>query len=212
MIHDTNKSKKSNKNQNINNNKEYNNNNKITHQEPSTNEEVMTIAEYRNKFGGKAPPQYKGGENKHTHIVMKRQPVKIDNSLGVKKCEYCSNFVDNLPKHYLECNAKKIIENENKKYKMNMKNMTSNDEAMAKILQKKFGGMRTGGDYALAQKLQKEFMPNTKNDEMMARKLQSQFAPNTRNDEKDNDQFLPPCDSCDHHVTRYVYPDGGSTK
>ena len=33
----------------------------------------------------------------------------------------------------------------------------------------------------------------------------------TRNDEKDNDQFLPPCDSCDHHDFRYVYPDGGST-
>jgi hypothetical protein len=29
-----------------------------------------------------------------------------------------------------------MIENENVKYKMNMKNITSNDEAMAKLLQK----------------------------------------------------------------------------
>ena len=118
-------------------------------------------------------------------IQFKKKPVKVDKNLGVKKCEFCSNYVDNLPKHYLECKAKKMIENENVKYKMNMKNITSNDEAIAKLLQKKFMP-NTKGDEMMARKLQSQFGPNTKNDELMARNLQKQFGfnlPNTKNDE-----------------------------
>ena len=46
-----------------------------------------------------------------------------------------------LTKHYLECNDKKMIDNENRQYKLDMKKKTSNDEAMAKILQKKYGNI-----------------------------------------------------------------------
>ena len=94
------------------NDKNNNNNNEINNKDDNPNEEGMTIAEYWSKFGGKAPPQYRGGERNYDNqkITFKRQPVKIDKSLGVKKCEFCSNYVDNLPKHYLECNAKKMID------------------------------------------------------------------------------------------------------
>ena len=114
MIHDNNKTKKVNKNINkphTNINKETNNNTKLKNKDLYTAEDGMTIGEYWSKFGGSPPPQYRGGEPNDTTppIQFKRKPVKVDKSLGVKKCEFCSNYVDNLPKHYLECKAKKMI-------------------------------------------------------------------------------------------------------
>ena len=182
-LNELNNSKKINKNINSHVNQD-NNNNKLKNKDLYTLEDGMTVGEYWAKFGGN-PPQHKdrSKENNHSNFQFKRKPVIIDKSLDCKKCEYCSNYVDNLAKHYLECNAKKMIDQESRQYKINMKNRTNNDEAMAKILQKKYGNINTGGDYAMAQRLQKQFMPNTKGDEMMARRLQSQFGPNTKNDE-----------------------------
>lgn len=202
MASDVTKSKKNYKNNippQTHINKETNNNSKLKNKDLYTTEDGMTIGEYWSKFGGAPPPQYRGNSsnNHNINIEFKRKPVQVDKSLGVKKCEYCSNYVDNLPKHYLECKAKTMIENENKKYKMNMKNITSNDEAMAKILQKKFMP-NTKNDEMMARKLQSQFGPNTKNDEIMARNLQKQFGynlPNTKNDEmlarKLQNQFKP---------------------
>ena len=142
-------------------------------------DEGMVIGDFWKKYGDNPP--IKPRETKRISVPKKQ--VKINKSLGCKLCEYCSNYTDDISKHYLECKAKKIIESEKIKYKNNLKNMTNNDEAMAKILQKKLGGsVNTAGDYALAKRLQRQFQPNTRNDEMMARNLQRQYQPNTRND------------------------------
>ena len=66
--------------------------------------EGMTVGEYWKQFGDNPPPQRR--EVKRTPVP--RRKVEIDKSLGCKLCEYCSNYVDNISKHYLECQTKKI--------------------------------------------------------------------------------------------------------
>ena len=104
-LSETNNSKKNNNNPSHHINDNNNNSNKLKNKDLYTMEDGMTIGEYWSKFGGKAPPQYKDRSNEinNNNIPFKRQPVKIDNSLNVKKCDFCSNYVDNLAKHYLEC-------------------------------------------------------------------------------------------------------------
>ena len=43
---------------------------------------------------------FNNNQNKNDNIIIKRKPVKIDKVLGRKKCQFCSNFMDNLPKDY----------------------------------------------------------------------------------------------------------------
>jgi hypothetical protein len=112
------------------------NNNQINYADNiniNNEDDGMIIGDFYKKYGDKLP--IKKREVHRTPVP--RQPVKIDKSLGCKLCEYCSNYVDNIYKHYSECQAKKMLENENRQYQNNLKSMTSNDEAMAKILQKK---------------------------------------------------------------------------
>lgn len=131
--------------------------------------------------------------------------VQVDDSLGIKKCEYCCNLVDNLEEHLEECEVKKMIEKESQKYFKDLKERekkeknlidklskekymdVSNDEQMAKNLQKNWKPlMNTDNDEKMAKDLQKKWKPimDTDNDEKMAKQLQEQFKADTSNDEE----------------------------
>lgn len=137
----------------------------------------------------------------------KIKPRIIDDNLGVKRCEFCDNMVENLPEHLKECKVKKMIEEENAKYYKDLEKRNreddmlaqklakekimdvSKDEQMAKKLQKDLKPIvDTSKDELMARNLQKNLQPvyDTSKDEQMARKLQEAFGPmvDTSNDEQ----------------------------
>jgi hypothetical protein len=78
------------------------NNNQINYADNiniNNEDDGMIIGDFYKKYGDKLP--IKKREVHRTPVP--RQPVKIDKSLGCKLCEYCSNYVDNIYKHYSEC-------------------------------------------------------------------------------------------------------------
>ena len=113
---------------------------------------------------------------KEPEIKNKKRIIHVDDSLGLKQCEYCYNMVENIKEHYLKCPSKKFIEEENAKYYKDLKKRMDEDVKLAnKLSKEKF--IDTSKDEFLAQKLQKELKPilNTDKDEEIAKKLQKQF-------------------------------------
>ena len=139
----------------------------------------------------------------------KKQEIKVDDNLGFKQCEYCTNMFENLESHLKKCEIKKLIEAENAKYYSDLEKRKkeddnlaqklskekymdiSKDEEMAKNLQKEY--QKQDIDYSkdeeMAKNLQKEYQKQNidfSKDEELARKLQNQFGNNINisNDEK----------------------------
>ena len=111
----------------------------------------------------------------------KIKAIKIDKSLGLQKCEFCYNMVEKLNEHYKQCTAKKVLEEEQLKYKKDIKQLIEEDMKLAKKLyssQKPI--MDTRQDNEIAKKLQKELKPiiNTSKDEEIAKMLQMEFMKN----------------------------------
>ena len=138
---------------------------------------------------------------------QKKNPILVDDNLGLKQCVFCTNMFEDLPNHLLVCKVKKMIEEENAKYYKDIEKRNkeddilakklakekimdiSKDEEMARNLQKNLGPMvDTSNDEQMARNLQKNFGPmvDTSNDEQMARNLQRNFGPmvDTSNDEQ----------------------------
>ena len=107
---------------------------------------------------------------------IKKKIIHVDDSLGLKQCEYCYNMVENINEHYLKCPSKKYIEEENKKYFNDLKKRMEEDVKLANKLSKE-KIYDTSKDEFLAKKLQSELKPifNTEKDEEIAKKLQNQF-------------------------------------
>ena len=139
----------------------------------------------------------------------KKQEIKVDDNLGFKQCEYCTNMFENLESHLKKCEIKKLIEAENAKYYSDLEKRKkeddnlaqklskekymdiSKDEEMAKNLQKEYQKQNIdfSKDEEMAKNLQKEYQKQNidfSKDEELARKLQNQFGNNINisNDEK----------------------------
>ena len=139
----------------------------------------------------------------------KKQEIKVDDNLGFKQCEYCTNMFENLESHLKKCEIKKLIEAENAKYYSDLEKRKkeddnlaqklskekymdiSKDEEMAKNLQKEYQKQNIdfNKDEEMAKNLQKEYQKQNidfSKDEELARKLQNQFDNNINisNDEK----------------------------
>ena len=139
----------------------------------------------------------------------KKQEIKVDDNLGFKQCEYCTNMFENLESHLKKCEIKKLIEAENAKYYSDLEKRKkeddnlaqklskekymdiSKDEEMAKNLQKEYQkqDIDFSKDEEMAKNLQKEYQKQNidfNKDEELARKLQNQFGDNINisNDEK----------------------------
>ena len=118
---------------------------------------------------------------------IEKRKIKVDDSLGLKQCDYCYNMFDNIEEHLKKCKAKKFIEEENAKYYESLKKRMEEDDKLANELSKeKF--MDTKNDEKIALDLQNQLKPiiDTNNDEKLAKDLQSQLKPiiDTNNDEK----------------------------
>jgi hypothetical protein len=114
-------------------------------------------------------------------IVPGKRKVHIDESFGLKKCEYCDNVFEDIENHYLECESKKFIEEQQALYYKELKERDLKDQRMASQLSK-IKEMDTDKDVAIAQKLQKELEKNkimdTDKDVEYARKLQNELNKN----------------------------------
>ena len=114
-------------------------------------------------------------------IVPGKRKVHIDESFGLKKCEYCDNVFEDIENHYLECESKKFIEEQQALYYKELKERDLKDQRMASQLSK-IKEMDTDKDVAIAQKLQRELNKNkimdTDKDIEYARKLQNELNKN----------------------------------
>ena len=105
--------------------------------------------------------------------MPKIKAIKIDDSLGLKKCEYCNNMIENIKEHYNKCEAKKFLEEEELQYKNNIKKLIEEDMKLAKkIYSTQKPIMDTRKDTEIAKKIQKELKPiiDTKKDKEIAKK------------------------------------------
>ena len=111
------------------------------------------------------------------NLIPKKKEIKIDDNLGFKQCEYCTNVFEDLNEHLKKCEIKKMIEKENAKYYSDLEKRKKEDDDLAKKLSKE-KTMDISKDEEMAKKLQKEFeMQNIdiSKDEELAKQLQSQF-------------------------------------
>ena len=123
----------------------------------------------------------------------KKQEIKVDDNLGFKQCEYCTNMFENLESHLKKCEIKKLIEAENAKYYSDLEDDNlaqklskekymdiSKDEEMAKNLQKEYQkqDIDYNKDEEMAKNLQKEYQKQNidfSKDEEMAKNLQKEY-------------------------------------
>ena len=114
-------------------------------------------------------------------IVPGKRKVHIDESFGLKKCEYCDNVFEDIKNHYLECESKKFIEEQQALYYRELKERDLKDQRMASQLSK-IKEMDTDKDVAIAKKLQKELekdkIMDTDKDVAIAQKLQRELNKN----------------------------------
>ena len=138
--------------------------------------ETSAISEHRkNCKHDKKEPVPKGSLKPERPNI---KPRIIDDNLGVRRCEFCDNMVENLPEHLKECKVKKMIEEENAKYYKDLEKRNKEDDMLAKKLAKeKF--MDVSKDEQMARQLQKELKPivDTTKDELMARNLEKNLLP-----------------------------------
>ena len=111
-------------------------------------------------------------------IVPGKRKVHVDESFGLKKCEYCDNVFEDINNHYLECESKKFIEEQQALYYKELKERDLKDQKMASQLSK-IKEMDTDKDVAIAKKLQKELDKNkimdTDKDIEYAKRLQKEL-------------------------------------
>ena len=117
----------------------------------------------------------------------KIKPIVVDDNLGLKQCEFCTNVFEDLPNHLKECKVKKMIEEENAKYYKDLEKRNKEDDILAKKLAKE-KLMDISKDEEMARKMQRDLKPmiDTSKDEQMARNLQKNYGPmvDTSNDEE----------------------------
>lgn len=108
----------------------------------------------------------------------KIKPRVIDDNLGLKQCEFCTNMVEELDKHLKECKVKKMIEEENAKYYKDLERRNREDDNLARKLAKE-KIMDISKDEQMARNLQNNLKPmiDTSKDEQMARNLQRDLGP-----------------------------------
>ena len=149
---------------------------KIQEKKVINQKEKSAISEHRkNCKHDKKEPVPKGSPKPERPKI---KPRIIDDNLGVRRCEFCDNMVENLPEHLKECKVKKMIEEENAKYYKDLEKRNKEDDMLAKKLAKeKF--MDVSKDEQMARQLQKELKPivDTTKDELMARNLEKNLLP-----------------------------------
>ena len=118
---------------------------------------------------------------------IEKRKIHVDDSLGLKQCDYCYNMFDNIEDHLTKCKAKKYIEEENRKYYESLKKRMEDDNKLANKLSKEKPIMDTKNDENLAKEIQNKLKPiiDTNNDENLAKELQNKLKPiiDTNNDE-----------------------------
>ena len=110
---------------------------------------------------------------------IEKRKIHVDDSLGLKQCDYCYNMFDNLEDHLTKCKAKKYIEEENRKYYESLKKRMEDDNKLANKLSKEKPIMDTKNDENLAKEIQNKLKPiiDTDKDEEMAKELQKNLKP-----------------------------------
>ena len=107
----------------------------------------------------------------------KKQEIKVDDNLGFKQCEYCTNMFENLESHLKKCEIKKLIEAENAKYYSDLEKRKKEDDNLAQKLSKE-KYMDISKDEEMAKNLQKEYQKQNidyNKDEEMAKNLQKEY-------------------------------------
>ena len=107
----------------------------------------------------------------------KKQEIKVDDNLGFKQCEYCTNMFENLESHLKKCEIKKLIEAENAKYYSDLEKRKKEDDNLAQKLSKE-KYMDISKDEEMAKNLQKEYQKQNidySKDEEMAKNLQKEY-------------------------------------
>lgn len=111
----------------------------------------------------------------------KKKVIKVDDSLGFGKCEFCENMFENLKEHLEVCEIKKYIEEEQKRYLESVQARLEEDNRIAKDLAK-VKEMDSSHDIELAKKLQEEYEKNKIMDDSkdveIAKKLQEELEKN----------------------------------
>ena len=103
----------------------------------------------------------------------KKQEIKVDDNLGFKQCEYCTNMFENLESHLKKCEIKKLIEAE---YSDLEKRKKEDDNLAQKLSKEKY--MDISKDEEMAKNLQKEYQKQDidyNKDEEMAKNLQKEY-------------------------------------
>ena len=137
-------------------------------------EHLKTHDKRYRKFNKNKKPSSKGNKGKDLtkdkigskkvdqDIQVSLDKKNINDNLGFKKCEYCTNMVENLTNHLRYCKAKKMIDEENEKYKKDIEKRNkeiAKDEEIAKDLQNKIDNddksQQTNNQLRIITKLQK---------------------------------------------------------
>ena len=119
----------------------------------------------------------------------KKQEIKVDDNLGFKQCEYCTNMFENLESHLKKCEIKKLIETENAKYYSDLEKRKKEDDNLAQKLSKE-KYMDISKDEEMAKNLQKEYQKQDidyNKDEEMAKNLQKEYQKQNINFSKDEE-------------------------
>ena len=138
-----------------------------------SNQKKSPISEHRKNCHHNENPK----KDNPQPVIPKKKEIKVDDNLGLEKCEYCANVVEDLKEHLENCEVKKMIEIENAKYYSDLERRKKEDDDLAKKLAKE-KMMDISNDEEMAKNLQKELqMQNIdiSKDEELAIKLQNQF-------------------------------------
>ena len=127
-----------------------------------------------NKYHGlnkrtKNSPKNINEKNKYGE-VKENNKKKIDDNLGLKQCEFCSNMVEDLTNHLKECKAKKIVEEEKEKYNNDIEKRNKEDEKLANQLGKE-KTMDVSKDEQIAKNLQNKINSENNNENEQTNKL-----------------------------------------
>ena len=77
-----------------------------------SNQKKSPISEHRKNCHHNENPK----KDNPQPVIPKKKEIKVDDNLGLEKCEYCANVVEDLKEHLENCEVKKMIEIENAKY------------------------------------------------------------------------------------------------
>ena len=147
-----------------------------THNSQKPPEKKSAISEHRKNCHHNEKPKNNLISPNPKPQIPKKEKIIVDDNLGLKQCEYCTNMFEDLPKHLKECEIKKMIEAENSKYYSDLEKRKKEDDALAQKLSKE-KIMDISKDEQMAKELEKNMKPiiDINKDEEMALKLQDQF-------------------------------------